>query len=226
MNKKGESIVAIIIARGGSKSIPRKNVLPLHGKPLIAWPIELAKSVESVDRVIVSTDDDEIADIAVQYGAEVPFKRPSELAQDETPTLLVLEHCVNYLEEKENFFPDLILLLYPTCPFLKKTRVEEAVEVLSDGDYGSVISVTEDYKHYWIIKEGKPERLYPLKPVNRQYATPAYKEDGAIYFSRRDVIMEKKMLVDEQNCSLLIVEENEHLDIDEPEDLEKAYNKS
>jgi CMP-N,N'-diacetyllegionaminic acid synthase len=222
MNKKGEKIVAIIIARGGSKSIPRKNVLPLHGKPLIAWPIDLAKSVDAIDRVIVSTDDDEIAEIARQHGAEVPFKRPAELAEDETPTLPVLQHCIQYLEEKEKFFPDLVLLFYPTSPFLKKVRVEEAIEMLSTGECNSVVSVTEDYKHYWVNENGRPRRLYPLRPVNRQYAVPAYKEDGAIYFNRRDVIMNQKTLLDEQNCGLLVVRENEHIDIDEPEDFENA----
>ena len=225
MNSKNEKIVAIIIARGGSKSIPRKNVLPLHGKPLIAWPIDLAKSISQIDRVIVSTDDDEIANIAKQYGAEVPFKRPAELAEDETPTLPVLEHCIRYLENEENYFPDIVLLFYPTSPFLKRERVEEAIEMLENENYQSVVSVTEDYKHYWIKNNGNAKRLYPLHPVNRQYAIPAYKEDGAIYFSRRDVIIEKRTLVDESNCGLLIVKENEHIDIDDPADFAKAEDK-
>ena len=100
---KKNKIVAIIPARGGSKSIPRKNILLFKSKPLIAWPIELAKSIPLIDRVIVTTDDDEIIEIAGKYGAEVLFKRPIELAKDDTPTLPVIQHCVNLLEENEGY---------------------------------------------------------------------------------------------------------------------------
>jgi len=222
MNKKGEKIIAIIIARGGSKSIPRKNVLPLHGKPLVAWPIDLAKSVKQIDRVIVSTDDDEIMKIAQEYGAETPFKRPAELADDETPTLPVLQHCITYLEKEENYYPDIVVLLYPTSPFLKKERLEEALNMFESTKCNSVVSVIEDYGHFWEMYGGVPKRLYPIKPVNRQYAVPAYRENGAIYFSRRDILIETDKLVDDDNIAFLVMPEGETIDIDEPEDFEKA----
>jgi len=226
MSKNEEKIVAIIIARGGSKSIPRKNVLPLRGKPLVAWPIVLAKSIKTIDRVIISTDDDEIMEIAKKYGAEAPFKRPAELAKDETPTLPVLQHCVKYLKEKENYKADIILLLYPTAPFLRKERVEEAIALFKDTKCNSVISVVEDLGHFWRKKNNSYARLYPLKVLNRQYNKPLYREDGAIYFSRHDVLMKMNKLIDDNNVQFLIMEKDENIDIDEPEDFIKAERKN
>ena len=224
-NKK-ENIVAIIIARGGSKSIPRKNVLPLHGKPLIVWPITLAKSVKEIDRVIVSTDDDEIMKVAKKYGAEIPFKRPVELAQDETPTLPVLQHCIRYLEDKENYKPNIILLLYPTAPFLKKERVKQAIKLFEKTKCNSVISVTKDLGHFWEEKKNSYKRLYPKKLANRQYCRPLYREDGAIYFSHRDVLMKKNKIVDDKNVQFIIMGKDENIDIDYPEDFKKAQRKN
>lgn len=225
--KNKKKIIAVIIARGGSKSIPRKNVLFLHGKPLVAWPIDLAKSVHRIDRVIVSTDDDEIAAIAKKYGAEVPFKRPAELADDETPTLPVLRHCVKYLEEQENYRPDIVLLFYPTAPFLKKERVEEALNLFEKIKCNSVVSITKDEGRFWKLdkNENKYKFFYPEKRVNRQYYQPLYKEDGAIYFSRYDVLMKMNKIIDEENTEFIIMEDNENIDIDNPSDFKKAEDR-
>lgn len=225
MDKNKEKILAIIIARGGSKSIPRKNVLPFRGKPLVAWPIELAKSVSRVDRVVVSTDDEEIAAIAKQYGAEVPFKRPPELARDETETLPVLQHCIKYLEEKEGYRPDIILLFYPTAPLLRKERVEEALDLFERTPCKSVLSVIEDKGRFWRVEaDGSYKMFYPRDRVNRQYFQPLYRENGAIYFSRYDVLMHMNKLVDETNTSFVVVDEGENVDIDTPHDFKKAEN--
>ncbi|PIR92261.1 hypothetical protein COU01_02810 [Candidatus Falkowbacteria bacterium CG10_big_fil_rev_8_21_14_0_10_44_15] len=225
MLKTKEKAVAIIIARGGSKSIPRKNILPLNGKPLVAWPIELAKSVDRIDRVIVSTDDTEIMSIAKKYGAEVPFIRPYELANDEAETLPVLQHCVKYLEEVENYKAEIIVLLYPTAPLLKAGRVNEALDLFEKSRCNSVVSVAEDRGHYWINENSKLKRLYPIVTTNRQIAKPCYKEDGAIYFNRYDAIMNVKTIVDENSVEFLLVNENENIDIDELNDFIKAENK-
>jgi len=222
MLKTKEKVVAIIIARGGSKSIPRKNVLPLRGKPLVAWPIDLAKSVPRIDRVIVSTDDDEIMGIAKEHGAEVPFRRPAELAQDETPSVPVLKHCINYLSEKEGYQADIILLLYPTSPFLRKERIEEALDLFEKTGCNSVLSVVLDYGRFWNEADGKYRPFYPLERVNRQYFKPLYREDGAIYFSKRTVIMDMEKPIDEDNLQFLIMPIDENVDIDNPEDLLKA----
>lgn len=219
---KKEKIIAIIIARGGSKSIPRKNVLPLHGQPLIAWPITLAKSIKKINRVIVSTDDDEIIDIAKKYKAEILFRRPAKLAQDKTPTLPVLQHCIKYLEDKENYKPDIILLFYPTAPFLKKERVKQALKLFEKTKCDSVISVIPDRSHFWLGKNNSYKRLYPRKIANRQYCKPLYREDGAIYFSRRDVLMKNNKLINDKNVQFLVMNENENIDIDDPKDFAKA----
>ncbi|MDO8499651.1 MAG: acylneuraminate cytidylyltransferase family protein [bacterium] len=222
-----QRVVAIIIARGGSKSIPRKNVLPFKGKPLIAWPIDLAKSVARIDRVIVSTEDAEITDIAKQYGAEVPFKRPMELADDVTPTLPVLQHCVQHLEEKENYKADIIILLYPTSPLLKKERIEEALDKFEQTKCNTVISVIKDWGRFWRLDESadKYQILYPLNRVNRQFYKPLYRENGAIYFSRYEVLMDMNKIVDENNTEFVVMAEDENVDIDNPSDLLAAQKK-
>lgn len=228
MLQNKEKVVAIIIARGGSKSIPRKNVLPLHGKPLVAWPIDLAKSIDRIDRVIISTDDEEIMAIAKEHGAEALFKRPAELADDETPTLPVLRHCINYLEEKENYKPDIILLLYPTAPFLKKERIEKALDLFANTRCNSVISVVKDWGRFWRLDQNINKHIpfYPKQRVNRQYYQPLYREDGAIYFSRYDVLMKMNRAVDDENIEFLIMKEGENIDIDNPSDFAKAEDKN
>ena len=215
------NIVAIIPARGGSKGIPRKNIKELDGKPLIAYIIETALKVEELDRVIVSTEDEEIAEIAKKCGAEVPFIRPEELAKDETPTLPVLQHTVKYLEEKESYRPDIIVLLYATSPLLKAERVSEAIRMLKEGEFESILSVVEDKGHYWLEKDGKYERMYPKIVKNRQFTIPLFKENGAIYVYKRDILM-KGGIMDDTTRGLLIMQRDESIDVDEPIDFEIA----
>ena len=213
------NIIAIIPARGGSKGIPGKNIKPLCGKPLISYIIESALKVEELDRVIVSTEDEEIAEISKECGAEVPFMRPEELARDETPTLPVLQHTIKYLEEEENYKPDIIVLLYVTSPLVKAERVTEAIELLKERKFDSVLTVVEDRKHYWIETNVGYERLYPRILKNRQLTKPLFKENGAIYVSKRNLLMEKNEIVG-RNVGLLLMEENESVDIDELLDFE------
>lgn len=227
LKNKKDKVVAIVLARGGSKSIPRKNVLPLKGKPLVAWPIELAKSINRIDRVIMTTEDDEIAEIARQYGAEIPFKRPMELCEDDVQTLPVICHCVEYLEKEENYKPDVVLVLYPTNPFLSKEKVEEALDLFENTKCDSVLSVTKDWGRFW-KKDQDNDRYFPLHPKgrpNRQYYNPLYREDGAIYFSRRNVLMDENLLISETNTEFVIMEEGDHIDIDEISDWKKAEKK-
>ena len=221
---KKDKIIAIIPARGGSKSIPRKNVLLFKGKPLIAWPIELAKSIPVIDRVIVTTDDDEIIEVANKYGAEVLFKRPIELAKDDTPTLPVLQHCVNWLEENEGNRADIVIFLYPTSPLLKKERVEEALILFKKTNCNSVISVVKDWGRFWKIDEkgNKYKILYPLDRINRQYYEPLYRENGAIYFMRYNVLMKMNKVVDPNSVSFVVMDKDENVDIDNFNDLLKA----
>lgn len=214
-------IVAIIPARGGSKGIPRKNIKELCGKPLITYIIETALRVEELDRVIVSTEDKEIAEVAKKCGAEVPFMRPQELARDETPTLPVLQHAVKYLEEKENYKPDIIVLLYATSPLLKHERVSEAIKLLKARGFDSVLSVVEDRGHYWIKRGEDYERLYPKVLKNRQFTEPLLKENGAIYLCKRDLLMKENTMVGGK-IGFLKMQKEESIDIDEPLDFEIA----
>ena len=211
--------VAIIPARGGSKGIPRKNVKRLNGKPLIGYIIETALKVDEIDRVIVSTEDPEIVAVAKEFGAEVPFMRPEKLAGDEIGTLPVLQHAINYLETKENYKPDVIVLLYATSPMLSNSRIGEAIRLIKEKNFDSLLSAVEDRGHYWIENNEKYERLHPNNPQNRQFMKPLLKENGAIYITKRDFLMEKDEIVG-GSIGFLVMEERETIDIDELLDFE------
>src|SRR3989344_2196891 len=128
--KVKKDILGIIPARGGSKVIPRKNIKPFLGKPLIVWAIAALKESGVVSRIIVSTDDDEIASVARAYGAEVPFMRPAELAEDSTPTLPVLVHALSWLKENEGYTPEYVVLFEPTSAGKRPFHIREVVETL------------------------------------------------------------------------------------------------
>ncbi|RJQ36790.1 acylneuraminate cytidylyltransferase family protein [Candidatus Parcubacteria bacterium] len=128
---RNASVLALIPARGGSKGVPKKNLRLLAGKPLIAYSIIAAKASPAIDRVIVSTDSEEIADVAKRYGAEVPFLRPAELAEDLTPDYPVFEHCLDWLEAHEKWKPDIVVHLRPTGPIRAPKEIEEALDLLS-----------------------------------------------------------------------------------------------
>lgn len=219
-----QKILAIIPARGGSKGISRKNIQILGGKPLIVWPIELAKSISAIERIIVSSDDDEIMSIARKNGAEVLFKRPKSLSKNSTPTLPVLQHAINFLKKSEGYKPDIVLLMYPTTPFLRKERVIEGINFLNKENIESVVGVRKVRGFLW--KSGNKNKLFPFYPrirKNRQYFNKLYEEAGNIYFNRIDVLL-KGMIVNPNKCQPIFVEDEEMLDIDTAEDLQKACN--
>ena len=225
-----KNILVIIPARGGSKGIPGKNLKKLGGKPLIAYPIELAKSIKEINKVVVSTDSKKIAGVAKKYGAEVPFIRPANLAKDNVPTLPVLQHCVSFLE-KRGYKADLIILLYPTCPFITKQTVKKAISLLKTKKCNSVLSVEEDYGRFWVYNKLRKKHVpfYPKKRLNRQYYKPLLRENGAIYFSNYSVIMKKKKLIDDKSVKFIVMNPNEMSDLDTLEDwkdAEKRINKN
>jgi len=178
---------AFIPARGGSKTVPRKNIRLLAGKPLIAWTIETALACPSLERVIVSTDDPEIAGIARQYGAETPFLRPAALAQDDTPDLPVYRHAYEWLRDREDDPPDVVVWLRPTAPLRTVEDVEGVIRLLATSGADSVRSVCPAQHHPYWMKRLEGDRLLPFDATidisnyyRRQLLPPAYRLNGAV----------------------------------------------
>jgi N-acylneuraminate cytidylyltransferase len=198
-------VIAIVPARGGSKSIPRKNLRMFAGHPLLAYSIAAGLQAQTVNRVIVSTDDVEIAEVARQYGAEVPFLRPAELAADESTDLPVFQHALSWLAEHEGFMPELVVQLRPTSPIRPPGLVDRAVSLLAshaeaDSVRGVVPSGQNPHKMWHISKD---ERLVPLlrvkgiaEPYNapRQALPPTYWQTGHIDVVRRTTIVEGRSM--------------------------------
>lgn len=214
-----KKICVIIPVRGGSKRVPNKNLKLFNGKPMLSYVVEAARDAarESgrIDRVIVSSDSEEIMEQAKKYGADVPFKRPSDLAQDETPTLPVLRHCIEYLEE-EDYEPDIIILAYATSPLVKKEWFLKIIDKIDEGSY-QVMVVSKDLKHYWTKKENELlVRFYPKgMPLNSQWETPLYKEAGAIYATEKDIIMAENTLYgSDSEVDFVEIEEYGNIDVD------------
>lgn len=212
--------IAIIPARGGSKGIPRKNIRLLADKPLIAYSINAALNSKYINKVIVSTDDDEIAEISRIYGAEV-INRPKILAQDDIPLDPVIYHAVNYIEKKENTKYDLVITIQPTSPLLKSQTVDRAIDIVINGGYDTLISVINATHLYW-IKKGDTFVSINNERKNRQYLEPIYKEVGAILISKREVITENNRIG--RNIYLFELPKAEGIDIDTYEDMLLAEN--
>ena len=209
-------ILALIPARGGSKGIPRKNIRSFAGYPLIAWSIAAAKQAACVTRVMISTDDEEIAAVAREYGAETPFLRPAEFAQDQTTDLPVFEHALQWLEENEGYQPEIVIQLRPTSPIRPRDCVDSAVKILmehEDADCvrGVVPAGQNPYKMWRFVGEGQP--MNPLlevegidEPYNapRQILPPVYWQTGHIDAIRVSTIQQKKSLTGDVIYPLVI----------------------
>ena len=209
-------ILALIPARGGSKGIPRKNIRNFAGYPLIAWSIAAAKQSELVTRVIVSTDDAEIAAVARQCGAETPFLRPAELAQDQTTDLPVFEHALQWLEENEGYRPEVVVQLRPTSPIRPKGMIDSAIRILlahADADcVRGVVPTGQNPFKMWRF-DGADKPLNPLlevpgiaEPYNapRQILPPVYWQTGHIDAIRVSTIQNKKSLTGDVIYPLVI----------------------
>lgn len=227
MTKK-YSILGIIPARGGSKGLPGKNIIDLGGKPLLAWTIEESLASSMLDRVVLTTDDEEIAAVGRQYGCEVPFMRPAELASDTAHTPDVMEHAVTYLEDNEVAEFDIVVLLQPTAPFRKAWQLDEAINQFLAADYVSLISLKEqDYPPYWMFKlDGdRIQTAFPFKQgvnvfnLERQELPQIYRPNGAIYVTWRNQLRERGQLVDPNDCGYYIMDLDTSVDIDTRMDL-------
>ena len=220
-------ILGAIFARGGSKGIPRKNSKPLNGKPLMAYAIEMAKAVPSIHRVIVSTEDDEIAFIAKQHGAEVPFVRPQELATDSSPELLSWKHALHTLEEHMNTSIDILVSLPTTSPLRNREDVERTIQKLMTTDADIVITVTPSHRNPYFnmvaVDEESNASLVSreLRVNQRQTAPQMYDVTTVAYAARVPYILKTSSLF-EGKVKAVIIPPERALDIDTPLDFEIA----
>jgi N-acylneuraminate cytidylyltransferase len=224
-------VLAVIPARGGSKSIPRKNVLPLAGHPLIAYSIAAGLASESVDRVIVSTDDIQITEIARQYGAEVPFIRPTELAADDTPDLPVFIQALETLDQSEGYRPDLVVQLRPTSPFRSVWQIDQAVyRLLEHPEADSVRTVCEPFQNPFKMWQINPngylqpilESQYPeAYNMPRQALPKVYWQTGYVDVAWSDTILKKHSMTGDIILPL-VIDPKEWIDIDSNDDWRRA----
>ena len=188
--------VAFIFARGGSKGLPGKNIRPLAGKPLIAWSIEHAQAVRRIERVIVSTDSKEIANVARQYGAEVPFMRPEELARDDSPEWLAWRHALNYLRETEGRLPEVMVSTPSTSPLRLPIDIENCLDEYEKGKADMVITVTDAHRspYFNMIKENADGTVGLVIPpatslTRRQDAPSVYDMTTVAYVAETDFVL-------------------------------------
>lgn len=221
MNKK---VLGFIPARGGSKSIPRKNIFPLVGKPLIAYAIEALKHSQFVNRIVVSTDDEEIAAIAKKFGAEVPFFRPKELAKDTSQVFAAIKYTINRLKKEEKYYPDYVVTIQPTSPLVQTSQIDAALKLVFKKKAESVVTVKTLPHHYHPhnirkVKEGKTSfwmELEHYKSINRQQR-PVFYAFGNLYVSRVDLI-EREGHLEGKNNYQIVIDHLSALDIDDIDD--------
>ncbi len=214
---QGKRILAVITARGGSKGIPRKNIRSLAGKPLVAWTIEEAEKSKYIDRLIISSEDEEILRIAGKWGCEVPFVRPADLARDDSSSIDVVLHAVKKLPGYEY-----VVLLQPTSPFRTAADIDGCIEYCIRQGAKSCTSVTVSEKHpSWMYTREKDGRLRPLidpgekKTTRRQDLPVVYVLNGAVYVAECEWFMEKRTLVDHETVGYKMALESS-MDIDYP----------
>jgi CMP-N,N'-diacetyllegionaminic acid synthase len=194
-------VLGLIPARGGSKGVPRKNVRSLAGRPLLAYTVDAALAADRLDRVVLTTDDEEIAAVGRQLGVDVPFLRPAELAGDRTPTLPVVQHALAALEAAGDRF-DAVCLLQPTNPLRPPGLVDACVEELERTGADAVVSVLRvpaEHHPAWVYLSDAEGRLRlstgDAAPIaRRQDLPPAFHREGSVYVTRRDVVVERDSL--------------------------------
>lgn len=208
-------VIGIIPARGGSKSVPKKNIRPLLGRPLIAYTIDEARKSKHLERIVVSTDDPETAQICVALGAEV-IARPPELATDAAPTELALIHAVETLRS-EGYEPDAVVTLEPTSPLRTARLIDRCIEALWEHDADAVISVRETRACLGTMTDGRFEYLIKNQPRRRQERAPLYQESSTVYVTRTGTLLQRKLVLGEKLYSV-IADEDEAIDINTPLD--------
>ena len=194
-------VLGVIPARAGSKGVPGKNMRQLCGKPLLQYTVEAALGARLLSRVIITTEDETLAELGEQCGVEAPFLRPAHLALDETPMLPVVQHAVGFMEQYGQRF-DAICLLQPTHPLRRPQDIDTCIELLESGDADSVVTilpVPPEYNPHWVYFQNDLGLLHistgEREPIpRRQELPPAYHREGSVYVTRRDVLMERNSL--------------------------------
>ncbi len=221
-------VLGLVPARGGSKGVPRKNIKLLNGKPLLAYTAETALAARHLARVVLSTDDAEIAAVGRACGLAVPFMRPAELAQDHTPTLPVVQHALQWLEARGEHY-EAVCLLQPTSPLRRAEDIDGCIELLAEQRADAVVTILPvplEYNPHWVYFQDNEGALHlsmgeTIPIPRRQDLPPAFHREGSIYVTRRAVIMEQNSFygqhllgypVDPQYC----------VNIDDEEDWAKA----
>jgi pseudaminic acid cytidylyltransferase len=200
--------IAVIPARGGSKRIPRKNIRPFRGRPMIAWSIGAARASDVFSRIIVSTDDAEIAALAVELGAEAPFVRPAALADDHAGTLDVMAHAVGWMRD-QGWPLDAVCCLYATAPLTRPGDLRGGLALLQSGDWSFTFTATEYaspiFRAFRLHPEGGVEMFFPEHFTNRSQDLPVAVHDaGQFYWGRPDAWLTCRSLFERTSCPLLI----------------------
>lgn len=216
-------ILALIPARGGSKRIPQKNIKIFSGNPLLAYTAKASLNSSLLTRVVLTTDDEEIRKIGLSMGLEAPFLRPKELAEDDTPSLPVIMHAVKFLEENENYKPDIIVILQTTSPLRTSKHIDDAVKIFLESEADSLVSVTEvphNMNPYSVMKLQEDGTLKPFLKYdennNLSQKKPVFyaRNGAAIYICSYNCLLKKKSLYGEKIVPFFMRKE-ESFDIDD-----------
>jgi CMP-N,N'-diacetyllegionaminic acid synthase len=217
------SILGIVPARGGSKGVPRKNIKLLGGIPLLGWTIRVALQSTKIDRLILTTEDPEIAEIGLDFGIDVPFIRPFELAADDTHTPDILTHALDELEVIEGIRYENVVLLQPTVPFRKVEHIDRAIEKFRSSSFESLMTIQrQDYPPWWMFKLSDnglklafdyKEKLNVFN-LERQQFPAVYKPNGSVYITASDSLKKNGQLVNPNSCDYLLVEDEYQINID------------
>ncbi|MDD2974736.1 MAG: acylneuraminate cytidylyltransferase family protein [Aliarcobacter cryaerophilus] len=219
---KNKTFLGIVPARGGSKRLPRKNMLDLCGKSLIAWSIEAGLNSKYIDKVVVSSDDDEILNISLNFGAET-IKRPVELASDTATTFDAIKHTIENVEKY-----DYIVLLQPTSPLRNAKHIDEAIQLLEEKNADAVVSVCEmDHSPLWsntLPNDGNMRGFLREEILNKrsQDLEKYYRLNGAIYICKTEKLLENKSFFLKDNIFAYIMDRESSIDIDEEIDFKMA----
>lgn len=223
---KDNVILCVIPARGGSKGVPGKNIKPIAGKPLIAYTIEQAQKSKYIDRVIISTEDKQIADVAKEFNAEVPFIRPEELAADNSSMMDVLAHAIKWMEEEAKFKFDILVLLHVTTPLRTTEDIDNCIKLLVEEGADNVFSVTESYRnpYFNMVEVSKDQKVTLVKEgnfVTRQSAPDVFDMNASIYVWWKDIFKTEKGLF-LKKTRIYPMPRERSVDIDEPLDFRIA----